>query len=53
MVPKKIYTPAFNQQFLEDLKNSPLLKEKLDRAMASFAEDKAMQEFLKNRNLAS
>jgi hypothetical protein len=30
---KMIYTPAFNKQFLEDLKNSPLLKEKLDRAI--------------------
>lgn len=50
---KKIFTPAFNQQLLEDLKNSPLVKEKLERAMASVAKDKAMQEYLKTRNLAS
>jgi len=52
MQKKTIFTPAFNQQLIEDVRNSSIVKEKLERAILAFSKDKSMQEFLRNRNIA-
>jgi len=50
---KIIFTPELLQKMTTKLKSSQIVQDKLNSARLALSKDKAMQEFLKNRNLAS
>ncbi len=53
MPQKIIFTPELIKTMTTKLKDCQIVKDKLDKARLALSQDKEMQEFIKNRNLAS
>lgn len=53
MPQKIVFTPELIQTMTTKLKDCQIVKDKLERARLALSQDIEMQEFIKNRNLAS